>query len=266
MRARSALRHFLDGWRVQKRVIHALMIRELHTRFGRDNIGFLWIMVEPLLFAGAVGALWTVVKGPQSHGMGIVAFVASGYIPLTFMRHSFSKAANVFVANGSLLYHRQIKITDFIFVRILIEAIGSMMAYVFLMLALYNFGLFPIPANPAMLIAGWSIYVLFVLSFCMIIAPLSEMSEVVEKFLPVSTYIAIPLSGTFNMASWLTPEARSYLLWSPLVSGMEMMRYGLFGSVVTPYYDVSRSVGISLVFLLIGLSLSRHVRRILVVQ
>ena len=36
------------GWRIQRRVIGALMIRELITRFGRENIGFLWVMVEPL--------------------------------------------------------------------------------------------------------------------------------------------------------------------------------------------------------------------------
>jgi capsular polysaccharide transport system permease protein len=35
-------------WRaldVQRRVIGALIMRELHTRFGRDNIGYAWIFV-----------------------------------------------------------------------------------------------------------------------------------------------------------------------------------------------------------------------------
>ena len=72
------------GWRIQRRVIGALMIRELITRFGRENIGFLWIMVEPLLFATLVGVVWRFMKGPEEHGVSIVAFVATGYIPLTF--------------------------------------------------------------------------------------------------------------------------------------------------------------------------------------
>ena len=37
-----------SGWDIQVRVIKALMIRELTTRFGRENIGFLWVMAEPL--------------------------------------------------------------------------------------------------------------------------------------------------------------------------------------------------------------------------
>jgi capsular polysaccharide transport system permease protein len=69
-----------EGWRIQRRVIVALMSRELTTRFGRENIGFLWIMAEPLLFACLVALVWTIMKGPEEHGVGIVAFVVSGYL------------------------------------------------------------------------------------------------------------------------------------------------------------------------------------------
>lgn len=49
------MKSFSQGLRVQVKVIKALIVRELVTRFGRDNIGFLWIVAEPLLFAGLVG-------------------------------------------------------------------------------------------------------------------------------------------------------------------------------------------------------------------
>lgn len=257
---------FHKGARVQIKVIKALMIRELVTRFGRENIGFLWIMAEPLLFAGLVGIVWTILKGPESHGVGVVAFVASGYIPLTFLRHSFSKSASIFLANSALLYHRQVKVFDFILVRVLIEAIGAMMAFVFGGIALSFFGYFPVPANVGSLIAGWAIYVFFVLSICTVLAPLSEVSEVVEKLVPVSVYISIPFSGVFNMTSWLPPDLREALMWSPLVSGMELIRFGLFGSSVTPYFDISKALGISITCLLVGLILCRRVRRTLAVS
>lgn len=254
------------GWRIQTRVIGALMIRELTTRFGRENIGFLWIMVEPLLFAGLVALMWRVTKGPEEHGVSIVAFVISGYLPLTLFRHSVSRCISVFVANGSLMYHRQIQILDFIFVRFLIEMIGGMMAYLFIGTVLYFFGLFPMPASIGYLLAGWGLYSIFTLSLCFIIAPLSEMSEVLEKIMPVTTYLMIPFSGTFNMVEWLVPAARDVLLWSPPVSAMEMMRYGLFGDRVTPYYDIWVPLTFSLVCTTIGLALCRKVRRTLEVE
>lgn len=251
---------------VQRRVIVALLIRELNTRFGRENIGFLWIAAEPLLFAGLVALAWNFTKGPTENGIGIVAFIVSGYLPLTFLRHSFGRCTSIFIANGSLLYHRQIQILDFVFVRVLIEMMGAMIAYAFIGILLMYFDLFPVPADIGMLIAGWAFYSLFVLSMCLLIAPLSEMSEVLEKILPVTVYISIPVSGTFTMASWLTPRARDFVLWSPLVNAMEMMRYGIFGDGVRPYYDPWNPVIASLILLPFGLALCRRVRRTLVVE
>jgi capsular polysaccharide transport system permease protein len=257
---------FSDGWDTQVRVVKALMLRELTTRFGRENIGFLWMMAEPMLFAVLVGIMWTYLKGPDEHGVGIVAFVASGYIPLTFLRHSFTRCVSIFVVNGSLLYHRQVKVTDFILVRVLIEFIGATMAWLFIAFALGILGYIPVPAYPGMMVAGWLLYGLVILSICFVIAPLSEMSEVIEKIMPVSTYIAIPVSGVFTMASWAPPGAREYLLMSPMVNTMEMIRYGLFGDYVEPYYNVWNPILVSVVFMTIGLVLCRRVRRGLVVE
>lgn len=255
-----------EGWRIQVRVIKALMIRELTTRFGRENIGFLWIVAEPLLFAGLVAILWRVLKGPEEHGVGVVAFVVSGYIPLTLFRHSVSKCVSMFVANGSLMYHRQIKVVDFILVRFLIEMIGGMMAYFLIACVLYMFDLFPAPASLGFMIGGWLAYCMFTLSFCFVIAPLSEMSDVLEKFIPVLTYIMIPMSGTFYVLDWLTPAARDYLIYSPPVVAMELMRYGIFGDSIKPYYQWSTVLWFSMVCTVVGLVLCRRVRRTLVVE
>lgn len=255
-----------NSWAVQVRVIHALIIRELITRFGRENIGFLWIMAEPLLFAGLVGLVWQVTHGPTEHGVGIIAFVATGYIPITLFRHGVARSVAVFTANQSLLYHRQIKIVDFILARFIIEVLGGMMAYVFMAVVLIGFGEFPIPADVGLLIAGWFLYALFCFSLCLIIAPLSEVSEVMEKFIPVTTYIALPFSGLFYMVAWTTPAAREFLLFSPFVNGMEMMRKGIWGDQVVAYYKPWNPIIWSAICILIGLILCRHVRRKLAVE
>ena len=266
MMATSGLRKLREGWAVQIRVLHALMIRELTTRFGRENIGFLWIMVEPLLFAVLVGLIWRLTKGPEEHGVGIIAFVVTGYIPITLFRHGISRSVAVFTVNNSLLYHQQVKILDFILVRFLIEVLGSMMAYVFIAVILIYLDEFPIPDDIGLFIAGWAAYAFFCFSVCLVIAPLSEMSEILEKFIPVTTYVMIPFSGLFYMVSWMTPDVREYLLWSPFVNGMEMMRKGIWGGEVTTYYNVWNPVACSVVISAIGLSLCRRVRKTLAVE
>ena len=257
---------FAAGWRIQRRVIGALMIRELVTRFGRENIGFLWMMVEPLLFAGLVGIVWRFMKGPEEHGVSVVAFVASGYIPLTFFRNSVSRSIRVFTVNGSLLYHRQIKVLDFLFVRSLIEVIGATMAFFFIGIILFTLGELPAPADLGAFLGGWLLYCLFGFSLCLILAPLSESSDVLEKLVPVTTYIMIPFSGTFNMLAWLAPPAQKIMYYSPFVHAMELMRYGIFGDRINAEWDIGVPIGASLICLVIGLVLCRRVRRTLVVE
>jgi len=260
------LNKFAAGWRIQRRVIGALMIRELTTRFGRENIGFLWVMVEPLLFAVLVGLIWRFMKDPEEHGVGIIAFIATGYIPLTFFRNAVTRSVRIFAANGSLMYHRQIKVLDFVLVRCLIEGIGAMMAFVVIAIALIALGEFPIPYDLGEVVAGWLLYWLFTLSLCLILAPLSEVSEVYEKLLPVTTYIMIPFSGAFTMQSWLTPAAGAFLYYSPFVHGMELIREGIFGPVIEARWDPTVPLAASMVLGLVGLALCRNIRRHLVVE
>jgi capsular polysaccharide transport system permease protein len=254
------------GWKIQRRVVSALMLRELVTRFGRENIGFLWIMAEPLLFAVLVGIVWRLMKGPEEHGVSVIAFIATGYIPLTLFRQSLSRSVRVFSVNGSLLYHRQIKVLDFIFVRFLIEMIGALMAYLFVALLLIPMNEFPVPHDLGMFLIGWFFYSWFALSLTLCLAPLSEKSEVLEKLIPVTTYIMIPFSGTFTMLSWLTPDAQAALYWSPFVHAMEMMRHGIFGPTVNAEWSYLVPVSACLVLTVLGLVMCRRIRRDLVVE
>lgn len=260
------MERFRRGLDIQRRVIQALLVRELTTRFGRENIGFLWMMAEPLLFAGLVGMIWTISRGGEEHGISMVAFVATGYIPLTLFRNGVNRAVGVFAANTALMYHRQIKIVDFVLTRFLIEMAGAMMAYLFIGIILWFLGYFPVPEDFALLGEGWLLYAFFSLAVCMVLAPLSEMSHVIEKFVPVTVYVMIPFSGTFTMSSWLPPKLRDVVSWSPAVNGMEMMRSAIFGAQVRPYYELGPSLAISFVLLGAGLVLCRRMRRILVVE
>lgn len=254
------------GWDIQTRVIKALMLRELTTRFGRENIGFLWIMAEPLLFAVLVALLWRALKGPFESGVDIVTFTVSGYIPLVFFRSTIGRAVSSFTANGGLLYHRQIKVLDLIMVRFIVEFVGHLMAYFFIATVLFAFDIFPTPYDLGFLVLGWLYYALFTLAITLVVAPLSEMSEVVEKFVPVTTYMMVPFSGAFYFVSSLYPAAAAVVLWSPPVHGMEMMRYGVFGPSIDPQFDFLYPLQFCLPTLVVGLMLCRHVRKRMVIE
>lgn len=255
-----------QGWDIQVRVIGALMVRELTTRFGRENIGFLWVMTEPLLFAVLVAIFWRATKGPFDFGVDIIPFVVTGYIPMVLFRSCIGRGVKSFTANGALMYHRQIKVLDLLLVRFLIELIGHMMAYLFVGLVLGAIGYFPRPHDIGFIMLGGFYYALFTFAVMLVVASLSEMSETIEKLVPVTTYLMVPFSGAFFLVSALTPNAANAVLYSPAVHGMEMMRYGVFGPSIDPRYSYIYPLAFSLPCLLLGLVLCRTVRRRLVIE
>jgi capsular polysaccharide transport system permease protein len=60
--------------RDQARITGALMMREIYTRFGRDNIGFAWIIAEPAIFCLAIILLWSMIKHQGHADTPIVPF------------------------------------------------------------------------------------------------------------------------------------------------------------------------------------------------
>jgi capsular polysaccharide transport system permease protein len=56
---------FWRGLSIQRRVVHALIIREIYSRFGRESLGFAWIVAEPLVFALPVLFVWRAVCGER---------------------------------------------------------------------------------------------------------------------------------------------------------------------------------------------------------
>src|SRR5271169_6082906 len=96
---------FFQSLAIQGRVLHALMMRELITRFGRDNLGVLWLVGEPMIFTLGVATLWS-AAGLTHGGTGIpiVAFAVTGYSSVLMWRNSTSQCSGGVSANRPLLY------------------------------------------------------------------------------------------------------------------------------------------------------------------
>lgn len=76
---------FFESLMIQKRVIGALLMREIITRYGRNNIGFLWLFVEPLLFTLLIVLMWKFLRADRVSSLNIIAFVITGY-PMAMMQ------------------------------------------------------------------------------------------------------------------------------------------------------------------------------------
>lgn len=251
----------IHAFRLQYKVIHALILREIHTRYGRDNLGFLWIIGEPILFCAGVAIVWTAIRPAREHGVAMTALVVTGYVPLTMWRHCVGRGVKAYESNGSLFFHRQVTPFDVITARTFLEIIGTLMAGIVVLTGAITLGYMKVPQNYGLLTLGLIYQCVFCFATALLVAALSEISDFVEKMVSIFSYLSLPFSGTFIMVDWLPLRYQWILMCSPMANNMEMIRGGQFGIEVSVRYDLFYDTWITALLLIIGIVLTRDVRK-----
>lgn len=246
---------------IQLRVIWALMLREVITRFGRHNIGFLWLFVEPMLFTLGVTTLWSLAGMHTSSVLPITAFALTGYSTVLLWRNMPMRCVGSIIPNSALMYHRQVKIIDIFLSRMALEAIGATMSFALLSVIFIWIGWMSPPENLLLLLGGWFLTAWFGSALALVLGTLSERYELVEKLWHPAAYLLFPMSGAAFLVEALPTNAQQYVLILPMVHCTEMVRDGYFGSKFIPQYDVSYLVICNMVMTLIGLMIERVVSR-----
>lgn len=251
---------FAQSLRVQLRVVGALLMREVITRYGRHNIGFMWMFAEPMMFTLGVAALWTFAK--MGHfTVPIIPFAVTGYSSVLLWRNMPGRCTGAVGPNLALMYHRNVKVIDVYLSRILLEFCGATMSFSILSLFFMAIGVMEIPDDIFKIIIGWFMLAWFGMSLGITVGAMSELSELVEKIWHPITYLMFPLSGAMFMVDWLPPAGQKFIMYLPMVHGIEILREGYFGSAMHAHYDIPYMAMICLVLTLFGLSLTREVGR-----
>lgn len=242
---------------VQRRVLGALLIREMLTRYGRHNIGFLWLFVEPMIFTLGVTALWTATKSVHGSDIPIVAFALTGYSSVLLWRNMPGRCIGALEANLSLMYHRNIKPLDIYLARLMIEFSGATISFFTLSLFFILIGWLEPPEDFLEVVGGWLLIAWFGAALAIALGAVSQESELVEKLWHPASYLLFPLSGSAFLVSALPPYAQQVVLYIPMVHGVEIVREGFFGSRVEAIYDLSYVIPFSLVISVVALMLVR---------
>jgi ABC-type polysaccharide/polyol phosphate export permease len=257
--ARSGVRVDESSWAIQRRVLGALLLRELLTRYGRNNIGFLWLFVEPMLFTLVITAFWTATRSIHGSSIPIVAFAVTGYSSLQLWRNLPSRCIGALKSNLSLLYHRQVTISDVYYSRIILEIVGATTSLVVLAMVFSLMGWMEGPEDVLKVIFGWMLLAWFGVGLGMTVGGLSEKIDIVGKLWPPFSYLLFPLSGVAFIADALPPNLREIVLWLPQLNALELMREGWFGSLMRAHYDLPYLCICNLLLTFSGLSLVRQV-------
>lgn len=242
------------SWVIQRRVVWALLLREILTRYGRHNIGFMWLFVEPMIFTLGVTALWTATKAVHGSNLPIVAFAITGYSSVLLWRNMPTRCIDALEPNRSLLYHRHVRVIDVFLTRLILEAAGASISFIVLCVIFILAGQLKPPEDVLQVLGGWTMLIWFGFSLGLLFGATGQRYDIVEKIWHPLSYLLFPLSGAAFMLSALPPAMREILMYLPMIHGVEFMREGFFGSQIQAYYNMGYMAICNLLCTFVGLN------------
>jgi capsular polysaccharide transport system permease protein len=247
---------------IQSRVLHALMMRELITRYGRDNLGVLWLIGEPMIFTVGVATLWSAAGlAHGSTGISIVAFAVTGYSSVLVWRNSTAQCSAAIEQNKPLLFHRSVLPIDVFFTRIALEIIGATSSFILLSIFFIFIGWMSPPDNLLLVAGGWFMLSWFGASLALLVGAGTAFSPIVHRLWHPVAYLLFPMSGAAFMVDWLPTKLQRAVLYLPMVHGVELLRHGYFGNLTRTHYDIGYMAEFCLILTLCGMYVVREASR-----
>lgn len=224
----AARTSFYQDLTLQLDVIGALVMRELHTRYGRNNIGYLWLIGEPLMLATVIGALHAFQPGHLGSTMPPVAFSLVGYCVFIVFRGIFNRAEGLAEGNAPLLYHRMVSVLNVSIARAVLEGAGCVSAFIILYGMAILLGFADLPARPLYAMLGVMGMIWISFAWGLNVTWITHDKPTLGRLVHPISYFMMPLSGAFFAVEWMPTSIQHAANWFPLVNVFEITRYGMF--------------------------------------
>jgi capsular polysaccharide transport system permease protein len=249
------------GAGIQHRTLAALVMRELHTRFGENYSGYLWMLGEPAILALGVAVIHLAMGKQMPWGVGVAPFAVAGYTSYYLFRSAANRAGSAIESNRTLLFHRHVKLFDILLARQILETASVIGAAISLLFLIWVVGLGRLPQRPLIFMESWALNAWFCLGIAMVCAAMCAKWEVADRLIHPATYLCMPISGAFTFISDLPPPIRPYVALFPPAQFTEMAREGVFANFTSPYISVPYLASCSAALTLLGIVLLRSTRR-----
>jgi ABC-type polysaccharide/polyol phosphate export permease len=135
------------------------------------------------------------------------------------------------------------------------------MSFVFLSMFFGFMGWLQMPEDVLQIATAWVMLAWFGAGLAILLAALSETSEIIDKLWHPMSYLLFPLSGAAFLVDALPKAAQDIVLWLPMVNGVEYLREGYFGSQIVAHYDLTYMAMANLTLTILGLAYLRKVSR-----
>lgn len=241
------------------RVLHALMLREMVTRYGVSRLGYVWAMLEPVGFVALLSLLFSQIAHAPPIGRSFPLFYATGFIVFHWFHDISTVVARSAYVNRPLFTFPAVTPLDTVIARFCLQALTGLAVAVVVFSGILIFTPGQVEIRPLPLLQGFALAATLGLSLGLFNVWATAVSKTWELIWSLVSRPLLLISCVFY-TFWSVPQlARDVLWFNPLIHAVGYVRAGFYPAYdaahVTPGYVVMISGGLVLVGL-IGLRLA----------
>lgn len=250
-------------WKTQILVIRALLIREIASRFGKYRLGFLWLMLEPVLGVIILGLIIGPIAERSVPEIPYVFFLLNGFLLLQLFTGSMNMGSDAITANQGLLVYPSVQIIDPLLARFIYGLITTSFSFVVFCVVSLWMGVGMSLDNLHVILAAYLITWISGCGFGLLCGIASVHFKETEKFVKVVQRPLVFVSAVLHPTNVLPTEIKELMFYNPLVHTIELSRNALF-----PFYRVDGAnlyypAAFAIVIFAIGITYFRNNRNML---
>ena len=253
-----------SGLKVMGAAFHALLMRELQTRFGGYRLGYLWAPLEILFQVGIYLIIFGTIMARVLPGMDYKLFLVAGLVPFRMMSTIATRALGAVEGNQGLLMYRSVRHIDVIIARSFLELIIYFFTFVLLLAMLAFIGI-PISfAQLHIVLFCWITLFLFGFGLAMIMMVIGYYGGEISKIISLIFTILYFVSGIMYSIHIIPEPYFSYLLYNPFIHNIELIRHALAPNYPAYHIDITYFLKWTVAVNFLGLLMYKAVERDLI--
>jgi len=209
-------------------VWQAIFLREALDRLFGMRAAWVWLLAEPGTHIGFISFLWGVLRKKNMGGADVVLWIMVGMLAFFLFRRTAVQTMHSIDCNQPFFAFRQVRPFDAAFVRAGVEAFVMTFLFLCLFILAAFTGRDPLPRDPLMVIAALSGLWLFGLGYGLVASVTMRLVPEMTHILQILMMPLYLLSGVIIPIISVPHPYRDWLLFNPLVHGIESARMGFF--------------------------------------
>lgn len=238
------------------RVIGALVIREMITRYGRSPGGYIWAVLEPVGMVVMLAIVFSQFVRSPPLGSSFVLFYATGYIPFHAYSDIAASVSNAISFNRTLMQFPMVRPLDAILARFILSVLTIIVVSVLLltgMLLILDHSDVSVSLGPVLV--GLGCAMLLGLGVGTMNALIFAFVPVWERIWKIVNRPMFIISGIFYTYESLPRQAQDILYWNPVIHVVGEVRKGFYPIYEGAYVTLGYVLGVAVFLFLAGAAL-----------